>query len=58
MNAAQLINYLKTLPPETEIKVLQEYCCDYMIGTNWEFLNPDEHVEFHERAKTLYLGQN
>lgn len=33
--AQQMIDYLSTLPPDTEIEVLERYTCGYETGTRW-----------------------
>ena len=32
---AELIDYLTTLPPDTEIEVLERYHCHYETSTRW-----------------------
>lgn len=56
---ADLISYLQTLPPETEVKVLNAFYTSW--STCVEFSDIDistmsENVEYHESTNTLYLG--
>ena len=55
MNVAELIEYLKTLPPETEVQVLQEFDWDYSSTTNWVTLN-ENCLYYNSTAKVLELG--
>ena len=56
MNAAQLIDYLKNLPPETEIEVWEEYSHNYMTGTRRVKLDPEKHIDYYEKLRLLNLG--
>jgi hypothetical protein len=63
---AEFIEYLKTLPPETTIKVMEECHSNYSVYTSWTDLElPDQYgssdnAEFFDFKDyvCLHLGQS
>jgi hypothetical protein len=57
--AVELIEYLQTLPPETEIQVLERYSNAFSTDTRWEPLEIAEHSDTLFLCEgILYLGED
>ena len=55
--AAQLIEYLQTLPPDTSIQVLKECHAHFETWTKWVDLDLSSGSNFSERGEYLELGE-
>ena len=54
--AAELIEYLLTLPPETSVQVLAEVKAGYESWTKWVDLDIEKNVYFSPLGEYIELG--
>jgi len=52
---AQFIDYLKTLPPETQIRVLEERTRNWETTTQWANLDVNDNCYYWMRGNGRYL---